>query len=535
MPYDLHGAIKIIDPAAIYTAVREGDRLIVGEWSSEVHPEKPTVAELETATVTYEQKEEETEVYEGQDNSVLAESIAQLSRKVNEMTQPMANRGWVEAHPTEDSVRFVARAKEAKGNGGNGYIFPGNPTTLIDAYKLGGQGIWSLGYKQNLLVYNQSLKLVSSMNTYATPRTDNNQFRCWDACVDEDKRLLIVACHGYNVVRVYDLDVMLAGNFVKGKPKTGGHLYDIGTTNRTSWQRADDSKNNGESGCFYNAVSVCLDPAGALLVASQYGRASKTSSNEGFVSAFNLTREKATFDSIVVSRVGTFKNQNTLVTSSFRNPYGKMRMVHGSSKVSIPTSATSSGKYGIYEVDTADPDSGNLTTLREPPVGYPLEQWRPYGQVHTPAVSLYTQISGDTIGIVAVDPDGFTYFLGADATSSDVWLDAIRFKQPMDAIEIEVEGRKFLVIADYSSHKLSLLPVPEGMGSGNENDVARNQPWVWVDLTMANAEGQPDEIPSGWRVNGLHPTGVLDAANKRIKLPIQRLTSQPYLISLNRI
>ena len=535
MSYDLHGAIKIIDPAAIYTAVLIDGELAIGEWSSTVHPEKPTVAELEAATIEYEGEEELAEEYEGQDNSALAESIAKLEARFSEMLLPMANRGWVEAFPTEESTRFIARAKEAKGNGGNGYIFPGNPTTLIDAYKLGGQGIWSLGYKQNLLVYNESLELVGSMNTYAGPRTDNNQFRCWDACVDTDKRLLIVACHGYNVVRVYDLDVMLAGNFVKGKPKTGGHLYDIGTPNRNGWQRADDSKNNGESGCFYNAVSVCLDPAGALLVASQYGRASKTSSNEGFVSAFNLTREKATFDSIVVSRVGTFKNQNTLVTSSFRNPYGKMRMLHGSTKVSIPTSSSSGGKYGTYEVDTADPDSGGLTTLREPPVGYPLEKWRPYAQIHSSGMSLYTQIAGDTIGVVAVDPDGFTYFLGADSKSSDVWLSAISLKQPMDLIEVEAEGRKFVVIADYSNHKISMLPVPDGMGTGNENDVGRNEPWVWLPLTMANAEGQPDEIPDGWRVNGLHPVGVFDAVNKRVKAPIQRLSSQPYLISLNRI
>jgi len=78
MPYDIHGAIKIIDSSAAYRIGKDGDNLIITEWLSAAHPAMPTVAELEAATITYEAEESVSEAYESQDTTALAIALASL-------------------------------------------------------------------------------------------------------------------------------------------------------------------------------------------------------------------------------------------------------------------------------------------------------------------------------------------------------------------------------------------------------------------------------------------------------------------------
>lgn len=438
------------------------------------------------------------------------------------------NRGWINAVPDASSAQILSAINYVKGSGSTSE--PRNPTTLIDMGPAGLAEIWCFGQTQKLLRLNHDGEILSVIDTYQSPNQNNNGFRAFDACIDWAQNLLIVACYNWHVVRVYDLAAFTSSppTFSKSGSQTNGHLYDIGSPNPSgsNWLNANTPR-TGESGALYLPTAVCIDTNGDLIISNYLGDATATSTgNWGFIVKYEISPTAATFKEIVAAYDGTSNSGSPLFDTRFRRPYGKVRQVPNSSKLSVPTLASISG-YGHYEIDSIDPASGGLTEYRTPPAGYSTSDWRVYDINYDSAGNrYYCAYTGTERGVVAADSsNNYLWHVGVSVSANEKSIDAFRFDSPrcICFVENAATTDDWMMIPDYSGNSISLIPRPDGMGSGLPNDVGLDVPFIEIGVDFVGPSGVAEEIPAGWIATNDSGDWVLDSPNQSLKVVAQCL------------
>lgn len=427
------------------------------------------------------------------------------------------------AVPTTATQQVLDVTKERIGPA---YDSPYYPETVVDMRPAGLNELWSIGWRQRLLKYDLQLNLVSVVNTYNAPKPNNNYCFARDMAIDFANGLVFMCCWSYNVIRVYDLQTFIDESYVRGANNTGGHLYDIGLANGSSnWFRADKNSatRNGEGGALYNVGSCDIDGTGKLLVACYQGHGNASStSNSGFIAQYSYTNSGATFDRIIAARTGTYANADTVVKTTFRYPYGKLRFRPGTRQFAVPSSNhAESGAYG-YHVFDLDNLNGSIEERTFPTDNLVSGSFRPHGLSYdsngniilTNRLAFYAVLEENSnrelVSVAGTDSSG----------SGDSYQ---KFQFPTSAIKLEaVNGRDWLVVTDYSAHKISIMPFP------NSTDAE-----VSGDIEFELIDGQSVEFPEGCTVVKQCPPGAtVDVDAKTVSYPIASLSEAQEIVLL---
>jgi len=398
--------------------------------------------------------------------------------------------GWVTATPTSTVIKS------------NQKVLTG-PTAVTDIQVVtvspGVTEIWTVGYNSSIRRYSHdaSMTLLGADPLYGTPNNTNNRYQsAYAFAVNYTNNEIAICLHSRHVCRVYDLSTIANGTGTPGAPGTGGHKYDIGVPNGTTWRAAHSTTFTGDLGHLYNPTGVDVNPSnGNWIVANYLGFASASqTSSQGFISEYNSS---GAFSRYVTQYDGV--NAAANVNTNNRRFFGKIKVDPTGTRL-YAIGRYSGGKLQHYDLVTPSnpatyytnsPTSSTGITVDYHGLAFDLD-----GNILT------TVITGNKRGVVKENlSHQFVFQYGNLYTVIGASYTPGAFNSPRAVAAVGDLGLgvgNWYVVADYSSSRVYLFATPS-VGDGVTYPL--NEPYYPLPSTL----NKP--IYGTWAIDSYLPIG----------------------------